>query len=145
VPATTQAVRPPHPSCPTLLVCADATTDPARGRVNITGAFDSLVAASLPDTVEVMVVFTLTDGLGDYAVELTLEHRGTLAPLDPPAATLGRSIKRITLTSPDLFQHELVPLRIKVVHEGAYTLRVRANGEEVGRRTFWIRVREPGK
>jgi hypothetical protein len=77
----------------------------------------------------VAVVFSITDGEGEYELELSVEH-------DEAEAMLGRATQRITLRSPTTYHDEAVPLELKLSKPGSFNVKLKANGDLIGQRAF---------
>jgi hypothetical protein len=126
--------HPRRPVCPAILACDRVVARTDVGKMDVLGAFDALVVAAMPVRLALTVVFALTDGQSDYELELSLEH-------DQTESTLGRATSRMSVRAPVVVHHEVVPLAMSVGHYGTYAVKVRANDDLVGQRTFTLLAR----
>jgi hypothetical protein len=76
--------------------------------------FNGLGLPPLPVKLPMVVLYSLTDGAGEYELELSVEH-------DQSEATLGRAAVRLSLRSPVECVDKAVPLELRVDHNGSYT------------------------
>jgi hypothetical protein len=123
--------RPRRPVCPAILVCDRVVPRTEVGKLDVIGVFDALVVPALPARLTATVFFVLTDGQGDYHLELSLEH-------DQTESTLGAAASDIALRAPVVVHQEFVPLAMTVSHYGTYTVKLHANDDLVAQRTFTL-------
>jgi hypothetical protein len=123
--------KPRRPVCPAILLCHRATGYPDTGQWDLFGVFNGLGIPAMPVQLSLVVVLSITDGQGDYELELSVEH-------DESESTLGRATNRISLRSPIVVHEEAVPLGLSISQYGTYAVKLKANGDLVGQRTFTI-------
>src|SRR4051812_23213382 len=100
-------------------------------RMDMLGAFSGKAVDAFPVALSVAIVFSITDGQGEYELELSVEH-------DEAEATLGRATRRITLPKPTTYHDEAAPLELRVSSPGSYNVKLKANGDLIGQRAFLL-------
>jgi hypothetical protein len=89
--------KPRRPVCTSIVVCDHAVVH--ADRIDMLGAFNGKAVARFPTALSVAVVFSITDGQGEYELELSVEH-------DEAEATLGRATQRVNLRKPTTYHDE---------------------------------------
>jgi hypothetical protein len=97
--------------------------------MDMLGAFNGKAVEAFPIVLSVAVVFSITDGQGEYELELSVEH-------DEAEATLGRATQRISLRKPTTYHDEAVALDLKLSRPGSFNVKLKANGDLIGQRAF---------
>ncbi len=77
----------------------------------------------------------VTDGEGDYRLDLSVEH-------DESEQTLVRMDSSVELRSP-VVHDQAVPITFKVEQFGTYTVKLKADGVMIGQRTFSVLLDRP--
>jgi hypothetical protein len=57
-----------------LICCEHVEVDPAKGRIDIHNLINAILLETIPGDIRFAVHFSLTEGQGDYDLELALEH-----------------------------------------------------------------------
>jgi hypothetical protein len=127
--------NPERLTCVSIIVCDDVYRDEASKKLVIIGTFNRIQAISLPCLHPRMtVLFTLTNGKGDYDLALWIEHEKTgrrVAELRAP----------LRVDDPLAISDVNVELRNVVFTEpGKYWVAIEADGGVVQQRPFWVEL-----
>src|SRR6185436_2424236 len=110
--------KPRRPVCTSIVVCDRAIVYP--DRMDMLGAFNGKAVEQFPVALSIAVVFSITDGQGEYELELSVEH-------DEAEATLGRATQRINIPKPTTYHDQAVALDLKLSRPGSFNIKLKAN------------------
>lgn len=120
-------------TCVSMVICDDIYRDELTKKLIIVGAFNNILAGKLPCKHQRMhVLFTLTNGQGNYDVSLSIEHEAT-----------GHKIVEIRgpmkIENPLSIQDNNVALQNVIFQEeGKYWVVLRADEEIIQQRPFTV-------
>jgi hypothetical protein len=123
--------KPRRPVCPAIVFCQKATAYPDVRQFDLLRVFSGLGVPAVPVVLTMIVVFTITDGEGDYRLDLSIEH-------DESEQILVMMDSSVSLRSPVVVHDQAVPITFKVEQFGTYTVKLKANGDMIGQRTFSV-------
>lgn len=122
-------------TCISIIICDDVYRDETTKKLIIVGTFNSIHARELPCRHPRMtVLFTLTNGRGDYDLSLSVESAEDREPIveikgpfhsDDPLGIIDVNV-------------QLVGIGFQL--EGKYWIVLRADGEIIGQRPFGVNV-----
>ncbi len=121
------------PKCLSIILCDDVYRDEKTKKLVIVGTFNRISAPRLPcQHSRMSVLFTLTNGRGTFDLSLTIEHAETekaLVQLSGPA-TLGSPM--------EIFDQHVEILGVEFPQAGKYCVTLKANGEQIATRPFFV-------
>lgn len=118
-------------TCVSMVICEDIYRDELTKKLIIVGAFNNIWASKLPCVhLKMHVLFTLTNGQGDYDVSLSVEH-------DKSGHKIVEVRGPLKIEDPLSIQDNNFLLRnVGFEHEGKYWVVLRADEEIIQRRPF---------
>lgn len=130
--------RPP-PSCKAIIIAAKTIIEEGTGLISIIGVFDGFTFKEFPGkTREAELYLQLVDGVGEY--EITVEVQDLQQNIVIARAT------GITVGFPERLQRRtlIIPMPLLTLqHPGAYDVVVFANGQEIDRQQFFVKMNAP--
>jgi len=120
------------PKCISIILCDDVFRDERSKKLVIVGTFSN-INGSLPVLHSRMcVLFTLTNGRGDFDFCLSIEHAETERALVQVQGPM-------TLRSPlDIIDYNVELLGTRFDVAGKYAVNLKANGELIATRPFFV-------
>jgi hypothetical protein len=122
--------------CISIVICDEVYRDETSKKLILVGTFSAITASAVPCTHGRMsVLFTLTNGKGEYALSLSVEHEqsgqevfSVAGPLkmDDPLAIVDMNLQIEKLVFPKA---------------GKYWIVLKADGEVLQQRPIWVTVR----
>jgi len=122
-------------TCISVVVCDEVYRDERTKKLIAVGLFNNIVAGSVPCKHQrITVLFSLTNGRGDYNLRLAIEHEGTGSKV---AEITGPFKAKDPLTIADM--HVVLDGTV-FPEKGKYWVTVSADGEILQQRPFWVMV-----
>jgi hypothetical protein len=127
--------KPRRPSCPALICCEHVEVDTAKGRIDIHNLINAILLETVPGDIRFAVHFTLTEGQGEYDLELVLEHQHG-------ERILGIWQGKTSLRTPMVVHEQPVFVNLRFSLVGQCWVKLYANGELIAQRWLSILRRE---
>lgn len=123
------------PTCLSVIVCDDIYRDEDTKKLAILGAFNTIQAQRFPARHERMnVLFTLTNGKGEYDLSLAIEHAESGEPIIEMKGPL-------VLESPlGISDFNVVMQGVIFPSAGKYWVCVKVNGQVIAQRPFLVNL-----
>lgn len=126
----------PPPKCKAILLCDQIILDQFTGKISVVGVFEEYVLSQIPGfTVKACVFLQLVEGIGSCILEVRLE--------DVEARTvIGRGINvTVDFSDRTIKNNVVIALpSLPIAKAGFYDLVVLADGQEVDRQKFAVRL-----
>lgn len=120
-----------------LIVCDAVYEDAATRKKVIAGTFSNISTAALPCLHPSMTVFTtLTNGNGQYAFEIEVEH-------EESGESVAKVAGPLTIATPlQIVDFHCHLQNVRFQHAGRHWISVRADGELIAQRPFFVTLVE---
>lgn len=123
-------------SCISIVICDDIYRDETTKKLIVVGMFNSIIAQSVPCIHERMhVLFSLTNGRGDYDLSLSIEHEKTGAVVSEVKGPFHVD-DPLAIGDINMELHRLV-----FPKEGKYWVTIKTDGEILQQRPFALSLR----
>jgi hypothetical protein len=131
------ARNPRKPTCISILICDDVYRDEITKKLVVVGTFNRINAESFPcKHGRVVVLFSITDGQGEYELSLSIEHERS-------GVEVARIRGPITIHDPLAIHDINVTLdKLQFVEPGKYWVMVKVDGEIIQQRPFFVMPRQ---
>jgi hypothetical protein len=124
-----ESPKPRRPSCPALIVCEHVEVDKAKGRIDIYNVVNAILLETVPGDIRFAVHFSLTEGQGDYDLELALEH-------ESGGSAIWKG--KCSLRTPMVVHEQPVFVQLTLRAIGQCWVKLYANGELIAQR--WLSI-----
>jgi hypothetical protein len=106
---------------PALIWCEHIAVDAQKGRIDIYNVVNAILRETIPGEIRFAVHFSLTEGEGDYELELALEHD------EQGAAAIWKG--KCSLRTPMVVHEQPIFVNLKMGLIGQCWVKLYANGE----------------
>jgi hypothetical protein len=123
-------------TCLSIVVCDEVYRDEITKKLILVGTLNAIVSNDVPCRIpKLTVMFSLTNGKGNYNVVVTIEHADTGQEI----VSLGGPLR---VEDPLAVMDMVMPLvNVAFPVEGKYWVVVKADGEILVQRPIWVKVR----